>query len=109
MSVVTNCILHFSISECEGDDNEAKCLADINTFFKDVKGFVSIDDPRLPHGWYGGTKMSEAPLFYGAFNHLDLDALCNHIKTIQFEDPESVQLIVQLQDEESFFIIEPCC
>lgn len=104
MSVVTNCILHFSITEDEEDR-----ISDINKFF-DIQGhkqkpFVDIDDKSLPHGWYGGSRMSEAPLYYGAFNYLDVDALIAHIKRIRFEDPENVQLIIQGQEDARFSII----
>ena len=104
MSLVTNCILHFSIIE-----DEANRIKDINSFF-DIpehkqKPFVDIDDPSLPFGWYGGSKRSKASLFYGAFNYLDLDSLCLYIKSIKFLEPDNVQLIIQRQTEDRFSII----
>ncbi len=102
MSRVTNCLLHFSIVE-----NSPAIIHAVNTYFGDEPPFVSVDDRSLPRGWYGGTKMSEAPLFYGAFNHLDVQSLCNHIKTIHFRRPECVQLIVKAEQDSAFRIIHP--
>lgn len=101
MSVVTNAILHMSNMEREEDR-----LNDVNKFFPPETGFVDVDDPKLPTGWYGGTKMLEAPLALGAFNHLDLEGLITHLKSIPWEEPQEVQLIVQEQEDEKFRIIE---
>ncbi|MFN7139948.1 MAG: hypothetical protein ACK4UN_11485, partial [Limisphaerales bacterium] len=97
MSWVTNIILHLD----SGDDRH---IAEINKFFGDQKGFVSIDDTTLPRGWYGGCKMMEAELYLGAFNHIDVAALIDHPRNIHFNNPEAVQLIVKDQEEEVFSI-----
>ena len=55
--------------------------------------------------WYGGTKMLETPLYVGAFNHLDLEGLIEHMKEVKWEEPENVQLIVKLQEADKFEII----
>lgn len=102
MSYVTNVILSYSIIEKD------EKIEEINKFFeKDTAPFVSVDSPELPHGWYGGTKMLETPLFIGAFNHLRLDQLMHHIAQIEFEEPQSVQLIVKDQEDDVFKILYP--
>ena len=101
MSEVTNVILHFSICE-----NEDWALAAVNEFFDEgEKPFVSLEDDSLPSGWYGGRKGSEAPLFYGAFNYLDLEDLIDHMRQLDFRYREDVQLIVCGQHEQRFRII----
>ena len=105
MSYVTNCLIHFSNLE-----NEIEALKSINSFFESdahkQKPFISIEDSSLPNKWYGGSKASEAPLAFGAFNFLDVEALLNHIREIKFKAPECVQLIVQNQDDDKFSIID---
>lgn len=100
MSYVTNLILSFSVIE-----NTLNRLKEINSYFEEGCGFVYVEDEILPRGWYGGTKYLEVELFIGAFNYLDEEELINHIKSINFEEPESVQLIIQRQYEDTFSII----
>jgi len=102
MSVVTNCIIAFSLVE-----NEDKKLDEINLFFRKEKyeGFISIDDISLPTGWYGGDKMFEVFLAIGAFNHLDPFGLIQHIKSIEFVLPECVQLMLCRQESDKFRVI----
>jgi hypothetical protein len=102
MSNVTSCLLCFSLL----DDGKIK---EINTFF-DLPGykqkpFVDVDDLE-EKGWYGGSKMLETPIALGAFNYLDVGALCEHIRSLQFKEPENVQLIFKGQDDERFSIID---
>jgi hypothetical protein len=50
--------------------------------------------------------MLEASLVaIGAFNHLDLDALVKHLRTIDWPYPGDIQLIVREQEEDRFRII----
>jgi hypothetical protein len=101
MSSVTNCILHFSVFEPED-----RCLEKVNSFFTEAVGyfgrqpFVSVED-----GVYGGDKWLESPIFIGAFNYLNVEALCAHIRSIEFARPASVQLIIQRPEEDRFSII----
>lgn len=95
MSVVTNTILaSFSLGE------EGRKL--VNEFFPDGLGFVWVDDPKLPPGWYGGSKYLECDLAIGAFNHLDLNGLIEHLHSIELP----CQLIVQEQEDFEFRIID---
>jgi hypothetical protein len=87
LSVVTNTILHSS-------NGSPAFLDKINMFFEGrQKGFVSVSDPRLPDGWYGGSKYLERNLAIGAFNHLDLDRLVQYLHDLAPDD-ENLQLIV---------------
>ena len=82
MSVVSNVILHYghfllaSPGRKSVEGSLEQSLREVNTYFGDGgQGFVSIDDASLPRGWYGGTKMFEAAVAYGAFNYLTLGKL----------------------------------
>lgn len=99
MSVVDNCILSFGI--CESED----IINAVNSFFTKQKGFISIDDPSLPVGWYGGTKMMEANLFIAAFNYFRENQFIKHLKSIKWRYPSEVQLIIKRDDEETFSIV----
>jgi hypothetical protein len=111
MSDVTNIILSFSVAEIESSR-----INEINTFANNGRGFnlVSADfeEGRNFMGrenrnrWYGGSKMLETPLFVGAFNNLDINGLVEHLRSLNWEEPENVQLIVQEQHEYKFKIIE---
>jgi len=94
MSRVTNVILHVGLFDRE-------LVSKVNEFFErdGIKGFVSLEDGSLPQGWYGGTKFLEAAFSAGAFNHLDMHHLLAHIRSIEWSQPESVQLIVVDQED----------
>ena len=98
MSVVTNAILHYPLGAEE-------FLSRINTFFPPyIRGFVSVEDKRLPEAWYGGSKYLECGLAIGAFNHLDLQALIEHICQIDYPQTDT-QLFIQEQEEDRFKLI----
>ena len=48
----------------------------------------------------------EISLYLGAFNHLYLEGLIEHLKEINWEEPKNVQLIVKSQESDKFKIIE---
>jgi len=87
------------------EDQKAK---EINAHFEKegIRGFVSLGDPSLPERWYGGTKYLEAALYIGAFNHLDLEALIAHIRSLDWPGPTSVQLIHKGQEESRFTVLD---
>ena len=106
MSVVTNLILTFSISE-----DEDRCISDVNNYeYQGLKmNLVSVDfDKDIDNGksWYGGTKFMEAPIFLGAFNRLDIEDFKRYLRKVNWEFPELVQLIVKEQDDEKFRTVE---
>ena len=84
MSQVSNVILTFSAAE-----PPAK-IEEVNLYFRDQgyeRGLVSIEDNRLPPGWYGGNKPFEAELLIGAFNFLNTGLFVEHLKGITWEQP----------------------
>ncbi len=108
MSVVTNIIL---VTPITFEEDMPKLKRKINSFFNGehgyrTPGFVAVEDKKLPKGWYGGTKMLETELWIGAFNHINLDDLVEHLRKIKWEYPEEVQLIVKEQEEDRFEIID---
>ncbi|WP_027394089.1 hypothetical protein [Aquimarina latercula] len=102
MSEVTNLIL-----TCSTGEKEKLILSKINQFKMDNKLFkiVSINDKTLPDAWYGGTKYMECNIFIGAYNYLNLEKLIDNLKSIEWEDPEDVQLIIKQQNDDHFRII----
>lgn len=102
MSVVTNLILTFSLSE----DTVIK-EKEINLFFNNGRDFkivsVDCDETKIV---YGGSKCFETNLYLGAYNHLDLPELIKHIKDIDWVERENVQLIIKEEQDEKFKIIE---
>ncbi len=96
MSLVTNTILVTSAS----DDEK---IEQVNKFFPEdgQKGFVSCDSTIHPDSaWYGGSKYLECMVYIGAFNYLDLEALKEHLTSIEWERPEAVQLLTMEQEED---------
>lgn len=91
MSVVSNCIFSFSSYEDDG------IISEVNSYLLDAgRGeFVSVKAGNTHKIWYGGTKVLETPLFIAAFNWLDEEGFIEHLKTIDWYDPESVQLIIK--------------
>jgi hypothetical protein len=102
VSYVTNVILHIGIL----DDAKTR-LQEVNHFFEEgLRPLISVDDPTLPRGWYGGDKMLECKISIGAFNYLYLDGLITHLKTIKWEEPESLQLLVKDGRDDKFRIVD---
>jgi len=107
MSVVTNIVLCMHLVDA---DEPGGKLAEVNRYFAGrCRGLVSLDDPSLPERWTGGNKFLEASLFVGAFTNtalLGLDAFLAHLRTIRWEAPEAVQVLVKEQDDERFRLID---
>lgn len=110
MSEVTNLILSFSILE-----NEVSRKEEIELFSNNGRGFrlSSADygfgqrtDIKSRERWYAGSKLLETPLFVGAYNHLDIEGLIEHLKSLDWREPENVQLMIQGQHENKFKMIE---
>jgi hypothetical protein len=97
MSYVTNTILAFSIIE----DVRSR-FEEVNTFFTDRSGFMWTW--HSDEEWTGGSKHLEHPTFVAAFNHLDFDGLIVHLRSVKWEEPENVQLIICGQDDDRYEI-----
>lgn len=50
----------------------------------------------------GGGKAVEADVWMAAFNGLEPTDLLNHLRTIEWDHPEDVQLIIKEQDDEQW-------
>ena len=103
MSNVTNLLLHIGMLE----DEKAK-IQEVNAYFeqRQVRPLISLDDEHLPRGWYGGDKYLECRLYVGAFNYLYLDEFIEHLKTITWEEPEALQLMVKEERDDLFQVIQ---
>ena len=99
MSSVTNLIL-----ACSGSENERDTAIFLNNFPNEGKAFkiVSIDDPSLPKGWYGGTKYMEARLYLGAYNYFNYQAFIAYLQAYPWQYPEDVQLLIKEQYDDVF-------
>lgn len=97
MSYITNTIISIGM-------NDSDKLNEVNKYFGEDRGFVSCDSAGLPRGWYGGSKFLEVEIGIGAFNYLNVNLLKEHIKNIQWEYPEDVQLLICDQDTDRFKI-----
>jgi hypothetical protein len=102
MSRVTDTILCF----CPFEKGPlAARLAKINEFFaksdgrEAAQGFVLAPN----HEWYGGSKRLQRRIFVGAFNCLCEKELLEHLRTLSWEYPESVDLFVHGEDDEEGF------
>lgn len=105
MSRVTNIILRTPLLN---DRERSRYQEEINLFFEGENGLVNCSDDNLPRSWYGGTKVLEAELWIGAFNHFDLDKFVSHLKEISWNTgyQDWVQVIYKGQDDDRFSIIE---
>ncbi len=104
MSLVTNVILHIPLGDDEG---LPRVIGQVNTFLA-PQSLVSVEDPSLPHHWYGGGKFLETNLYLGAINYLDLDGFVAHLRRIPWGEDicGEVQLIVMEQHDEGFRVID---
>lgn len=102
MSLVTNLILTWP---CDGYGTQpSPFLQAVNAHFEGKPGLVHVDSVQNGD-WYGGTKYLEVEVAIGAINYLDLDAFMAHLRTVPWERPEHVQLMVCEQEDPGFRII----
>jgi len=106
MSHITTILLTHSLSEdfyeLEGDSGDVYPIHEkLNAFFTHCTGFCEIDG-----GLFGGSKYPHCILLAGAFNYLDMQAFCTHMRGLKWEVPESVQLIVKFDEGERFQFVD---
>jgi hypothetical protein len=107
MSWVMNIVLSFSVCE----DTEER-MAEVNRFFESVpnnyKGGVYEEEPlaSVEEVWEGKGRDMECNLFIGAYNFFPLEAFMAHLKTVNWEEPDNVQLFVQDQEDLKFHLID---
>ncbi len=105
MSVVANVVLMHSVSEPSRSDPPVYFAHDqIELYFQtgdnagsidSRRGLVACDNPDLPRGWYGGTKMLEVEVLIGAFNYLNVGAFVEHVGEVKWRYPDQVVLVVK--------------
>jgi hypothetical protein len=105
MSNVTNLILTIS------DPDDENKIDQVNSFvYRGIQtDLVSADfnkNMAERTSWYGGTKFLEVGIYIGAFNHFPLTDFVKHLKKIDWQYPESIQLMVKGQDDVKFSIID---
>ena|SRR3989304_6316184 len=107
MSVVSNVIFSFSISEDsyeKEDDILYPNMEKINNWLEENNyGIFSVDVDVVS----GGRKDLETPLFVAAFNYFSIDNFCNFIRSLKWEYPDFVQVFIQEQEDDKFRLIEP--
>lgn len=80
----------------------------INSYMPDgcLFDLVSIDDSRLPLHWCGGTKVFAPEVYIGAINNLgSIDKFIRHLRAIEWELPECVQIVVKEPNDIVFRLI----
>ena len=70
-----------------------------------MRGLVGIHDALLPAGWYGGTKVLEAELYFGAYIYFDLPDFVDHLRGIVWDAPHLVQIIVKGPEDVAFRLL----
>lgn len=103
MSDVTNLMITFG-----GSEDEAAVIEKLREYKHRGLSFhtVSVDDDKLPKGWYGGSKNLECTILIGAYNHLHFKSLVEFMRNMPWERPDNVQLIVKMQWDSKFRIID---
>ena len=102
MSNVTDCILLFDIME---DEEFVAC--EVNCFFLDDERqqFMCPADVK---GAVGGYKQMQQPVMMSAINYLDEDGFIEHLRSIEWREPNKVQLLLCREDDSEFELIYPC-
>lgn len=97
MSVVTDIILITFIEDGSGE-NEHLNVDLLNKYLLDHYRceLVKVDN------YAGGNKCMQCDVFIGAINYLDIDNFINQINKISWEHPESLQFLLQKEEDEYF-------
>jgi|GEM_PF-2774724 len=101
MSFVTTVILSFSKSE-----NEKDRIREVNLI--SYKGqpinLCSVDDAPGDRNlmWYGGNRRVISNVYIGSYNHLDVKSFLRYLGTVNWDDPDMVQVFIQSEDEWNF-------
>lgn len=108
MSIVTNIIFSFSNIEHGGDDTgDFILMQKVNEWL--LKNSYSGDSfGKSINAYAGGYRALECRVYAAAFNHFSLDEFIEFVKSLDWICPESVQIIVQGQEDIKFRIIEIC-
>ena len=104
MSIVTNVIITCSVSE--NIPNIIHQLSNFNCCNGRPFNIVSVDDDKLPKGWYGGSKMLEAGILIGAYNMLDIVQFRQALKSVKWVDKDAVLVLINEQMDLGFKLLE---
>lgn len=106
MSDVTSVILSFDALEEDDENGETEFywnMYRINAWLNEC-GYGVFGDVN---DCAGGRKALQKPVFIGAFDHFEVDLFCKFLRSLSWERPENVQVLVQGENERKFRLIEP--
>jgi len=106
MSNVTSVILSFDALEEEDENGEKEFywnMVRINAWL-DARGYGYFGDVN---DCAGGRKALQKPVFIAAFDHFEVESFCEFLRSLRWERPENVQVLVQGENERKFRLIEP--
>lgn len=105
MSVVSNIIFSFSIlEESREHDTIFINVEKINDWLEENHfGNFGQDVDKVA----GGKKHLETPIFVAAFNYFRLDEFLDFVRSLEWNEPQYVQVFIQGQDDEKFSLLEP--
>lgn len=94
MSNITNIIFVTSVDE----DISMQAL-------REISSFVDMDWQSLKDEVTGGTKILECEVYVGAFNYFDENKFIDELKSIKWNYPEELQVMVKREDDDQFTTI----
>jgi|RhiMetdeSRZDD1v2_1073273.scaffolds.fasta_scaffold421371_2 hypothetical protein len=97
MSFVTTLMLHVDFIE------ESVTLEMLNGWFADLNSGSLLDNTDVFEAW-GGGKAPQAKVYAGAFNYFHIEEFMEHLATLPWSHPESVQLFVNDEHDTRFAI-----
>ena len=97
MSRVMNVILTHSCSEM----SPAR-IADVNNAISDRFEYAFTRIPASDSEFVGGDRHMECFVYLAAFNYMPLEHLLAAVKNARWDDPGTVQLFIQDEDEDRF-------
>jgi len=104
MSVVTNVILTYGVSDMYDGPLSLGILPDINAycFDRNIPAFIRQFDESYGVPRVAGSKQLECEILLGAFNHFSIAEFIDHLRSLPWQDKDSVQLFIQEQDDNRF-------
>jgi hypothetical protein len=99
MSVVSNVMLGFSISE----DEDAR-IAELHQGMRDRGHKQEFHCNWDSDEAWGGFKACEKPVWAAAFNYVNTQIVLDAVRHVRWEEPEAVQLLVCEQESDVFEI-----
>ena len=102
MSVVTCVILSVSLSEggCGFNDGDTAKIDNINSWIAANSNTTTINGPLWEISDHaGGSKRPQAFIFIGGLNHLREEEFVDFLRTIDWDEPEDVVLVMMPEQE----------